>query len=249
MWPTPAIRTLVPMADTDVAERAPLLSARLLPEPVAAVPAVSLRLATAPTPTWYERQGKRLLDVVLTAAALLVLLPLLALTWVALRIALGPRVVLRQRRVGLDGRDFEMLKFRTMRHSRRRQSGPFDGRDRRTTHKSDDDPRHTPIGRLVRKLSLDELPQLLNVLRGDMSVVGPRPELCDVADRHGLRHHPRHRVRPGLTGEWQVTLRGTGALLHETVHADLPYLDRVTFGHDLGLLFRTVGVLLRPRGR
>lgn len=237
------------MAESKLAERAPRVTTHWLPEPPSPGRTV-LRLAPRPLASHYERWGKRTVDLVLTTVALLVLLPVLALTWLALRVALGPNVVLRQRRVGLDGRDFEMLKFRTMRHSRRREaSAGFEGRDRRHTHKSDHDPRHTPIGRIVRKLSLDELPQLLNVLRGDMSIVGPRPELCDVADRHGIRHHPRHQVRPGLTGEWQVTLRGTGALLHETVHADLPYLERVTPGHDAALVLRTVGVLLRPRGR
>jgi lipopolysaccharide/colanic/teichoic acid biosynthesis glycosyltransferase len=105
------------------------------------------------------------------------------------------------------------------------------------------------VGRVLRKLSLDELPQLVNVLLGSMSVVGPRPEMASVVDRLGERGHVRHSVRPGMTGEWQVTGRQTGAPLYECFEADLPYLTRVTFRNDLGILIRTIAVVLQRGGR
>lgn len=229
-------------------ERTPLVSVRPLDGPTGGR-RPQLHLAPDADRSAYERWGKRVLDLVVTSAALILLLPVMALTWSALRLALGPGILMRQRRVGLDGRDFAMFKFRTMRPTRRRFVADFDGEDRRRTHKSEYDPRHTSVGRWVRRLSLDEIPQLLNVLLGDMSLVGPRPELAEVADRHHLRSHPRHRVLPGLTGPWQVTHRGRGVLLHESMDTDLPYLEQVSLARDLALMARTAVVLLRPDGR
>lgn len=200
-------------------------------------------------PTWYERRGKRVVDLVIAGASLVVLGPVMAVAWVILRITLGPDVVITQERVGLGGETFGMYKFRTMKWSRRVEERPFDGQDRRLSHKVDHDPRHTPIGRVFRKLSLDELPQLLNVIEGTMSVVGPRPEMAQVIDRIGQRGHVRHSVKPGMTGEWQVTGRQTGAPLHECLDADIPYLSRVTFRNDVDILVRTVSVVAQRGGR
>lgn len=205
----------------------------LVPDPVRREPA-------APTSGWYVTWGKRTFDIVVSGALLLVLSPVLLASWLALRLSLGPGVILKQRRVGENGLDFEMYKFRTMLPDKRQTSVPFDGIDRRQTHKSDEDPRHTGIGRLMRRLSIDELPQLVNIFMGDMSLVGPRPELSQIADRHGLRDHPRHQVRPGLTGVWQTSVRSTGALLHETVDADLIYFDDISLRGDLVLMAKTV---------
>ena len=181
----------------------------------------------------------------MAGTALVMLTPLLAVTALVLRITLGRGVLFRQSRVGRYGEDFDMLKFRTMRSSRRVAQIDPDGPDRRTTHKTAHDPRHTSIGRLLRKTSVDELPQLLHVIRGEMSLVGPRPELSSVVDRYDLRSHLRHTVKPGLTGEWQIELRGNGQLLHECFDADLSYLRNVTFRNDVRVLVRTVGVLFR----
>ena len=108
-----------------------------------------------------------------------VLLPLIAVVAVAVRVSLGSPVFFRQRRVGRDDRVFDVYKFRTMGQDRRREQAPVP-QDRRQTHKSEADPRHTGVGRFLRKWSLDELPQLWNVVRGDMSLVGPRPELVEI---------------------------------------------------------------------
>jgi lipopolysaccharide/colanic/teichoic acid biosynthesis glycosyltransferase len=129
----------------------------------------------------------------------------------------------------------------------REDETPWDGVDRRLTHKTVHDPRHTRVGRFIRKWSLDELPQLLNVLKGDMSLVGPRPELVQVARRYDLLDHPRHLVRPGITGLWQVS-KSRGSLLHENVHIDLDYVRKVTFVGDCKILLRTFGSVVKVRG-
>lgn len=196
----------------------------------------------------YERFLKRLGDVVGASIALVLLSPLLVGTWFALRSKLGSGVLLSQTRVGQNGKPFEMLKFRTMLPDRRTAERNFAGGDRRQTHKSDDDPRHTRIGRFLRSTSVDELPQLINVLRGDMSLVGPRPELLSVAARTEILDHPRHIVRPGLTGLFQVSgLRSTGELT-EGLHLDMAYVMNLSFRSDVRIVWRTVGTLLRRTG-
>ena len=155
---------------------------------------------------------------------------------------IGRPVLFRQRRIGVDGEPFEVLKFRTMRPDRRGQRLDVI-HDRRRTHKSDNDPRHTRIGRVLRRHSLDELPQLLNVLRGEMSVVGPRPELDGVVEQYPPALHQRHYVKPGLTGLWQVSARGSGPM-HENGQWDLAYVDRVSLRTDLQILAMTPRALL-----
>jgi lipopolysaccharide/colanic/teichoic acid biosynthesis glycosyltransferase len=202
----------------------------------------------APVPTRYERRGKRVVDVVGASLVLLLALPLLICVLVAVRLTLGPGVVLRQPRVGRDGRTFEMLKVRTMREDRRRGGAAIDFPDRRRTHKHPDDPRHTPVGRFLRRLSLDELPQLVNVIRGDMSLVGPRPELVHVAREQGLLDHARHRVRPGMTGPWQVSAQRVEARITDGLELDVDYVSDVTLRRDLAVLARTVVIIFRPSG-
>jgi lipopolysaccharide/colanic/teichoic acid biosynthesis glycosyltransferase len=111
---------------------------------------------------------------------------------------------------------------------------------RRRTHKTDADPRHTRLGRFLRRTSLDELPQLVNVLRGELSLVGPRPELPEVVDRYEPWQHARHGVRPGITGLWQVTDRSSGEPMHLHVRRDLEYIERVSVSTDLLILLLTI---------
>ena len=198
-----------------------------------------------PTTDAYVRFGKPLIDRFAAVVLLLVVLPVLAAVAVAVWLDLGGPVLLRQRRVGKDGRAFTMLKFRTMRPDRRaRGADPYAGPERRTRHKHPDDPRLTRLGRLLRSLSLDELPQLWNVLRGEMSLVGPRPELPLIVDRYESWQHQRHAVRPGLTGLWQISERGSGGDMHEHVDIDLEYVDRLSLRTDLGILVRTLPAAL-----
>jgi lipopolysaccharide/colanic/teichoic acid biosynthesis glycosyltransferase len=132
-----------------------------------------------------------------------------------------------------------------MNHDRRNGSQPYVP-DRRKTHKHEQDPRLTALGRFLRKWSLDELPQLWNVVRGDMSLIGPRPELVSIVERYDTWQHARHRVKPGLTGLWQVTARGDG-LMHEHTHIDLAYAARVSLRGDFKILLLTIPALLGRR--
>lgn len=204
--------------------------------------------ATESPSGWYASGGKRALDVVAVIPILLAASPFLLAGAVALRIKLGPGILLRQTRVGRSAEEFEMLKFRTMEHSRRvERPDNFDGTDRRNTHKSASDPRHTRLGRMLRKFSIDELPQLFNVLKGDMSLVGPRPQLAERASA-SFRAHPRHLVRPGLTGPFQVSPLRSHGDLDAGLDIDAGYVDSLNLRGDLAFLFGTLFALVKGTG-
>ena len=199
----------------------------------------------------YERLVKPAIDKVIALTMLVVLSPLIVVVALLVKLSLGSPVLLRQKRVGRNGEVFELHKFRTM-HADRRQDEdvvvvPFDGRDRRLTHKHPDDPRLTFVGRMLRKWSLDELPQLLDVLSGKLSIVGPRPELVKIVANYEPWQHARHAVKPGLTGLWQVTARGDGEM-HEHVDLDIEYLNNVTFRNDIKIMLLTLPAVLKHKG-
>ncbi|MCP5028305.1 MAG: sugar transferase [Actinomycetia bacterium] len=205
-------------------------------------------LSVVGSQSFYQRRGKRALDLSVGVLLLAASLPLMAVVALCIRLVMGRGVVYRQERVGRNGQKFTMLKFRSMDPDRRQRPKAFDGSDRRRTHKTVNDPRHTVLGRFLRKSSLDEMPQLWNVIRGDMSLVGPRPELSSVVERHNLWNHPRHTVRPGITGVWQISpLRDE--LLYETVDIDLEYLPNITLRNDVSLLGRTATSVLGRAGK
>lgn len=193
----------------------------------------------------YERRFKRPIDVVGALIVLIIASPIIVGIALLIRWRLGKGVLYTQQRVGAGQEPFTIYKFRTMRPDRRqRQIDLTDTQDRRSMHKRLDDPRHTRLGRLLRRLSLDELPQLLNVLRGDMSLVGPRPEIFEVARDRGYLDHPRHEVKPGMTGPYQVSdLRLNGDLL-DGLEVDAEYVNTLTAKNDLRYVAKTVGVLL-----
>ena len=194
--------------------------------------------------TLYERRVKRPQDVVLGTGLLLLGAPVILLIAAVVRVNLGRGVFYRQERVGLGGESFTILKFRTMQHDRRREQQSLSIDDRRQSHKVEDDPRHTTVGRFLRRFSLDELPQLINVVRGDMSLVGPRPEIPEVADRRGYLDHVRHDVRPGMTGPYQTSnLRLTGDL-RDGLAVDAEYVRTITFRGDATYLLKTVTTML-----
>lgn len=201
-------------------------------------------------PGRYERRVKPIVDRIIGAVLLVILMPVLLVVAVAVLVVMGRPVLLRQTRAGRGGRAFPMLKFRTMTPDRRRShdSNSYIGPERRVTHKSPTDPRHTGLGRFMRKFSLDELPQLFNVLRGQMSLVGPRPELISLTIDYAPWQRTRHLVKPGLTGLWQTTERGRGLLLHQCIDLDLRYMERLSFREDVRILLRTPVALLRNRG-
>ena len=200
---------------------------------------------------FYVQVGKPLLDRVLAALLLVAASPLLVVVALLVRVRIGSPVLFRQRRVGLDGEPFDVLKFRTMAPDRRvrdrRSAGRPRGNDRRRTHKSDADPRHTALGRHLRKWSLDELPQLWNVVQGEMSLVGPRPELTGIVDRYEPWQRQRHLVKPGMTGLWQITSRGDG-LMHLYTDVDLEYVATIGLATDLRILLRTLPAALARSG-
>lgn len=196
---------------------------------------------------FYSHFVKPLFDRAMAAVLLVVLAPALLAAVIAVRVSLGPGVLFRQRRVGQGGRLFTVYKFRSMLHPHQVQ-GALHGENCRLcggiSHKCPADPRHTTMGRVLRKFSIDELPQLVNVLRGEMSLVGPRPELPEIVARYEPWQHDRHRVKPGLTGLWQVTERGSGQLMWESTGPDLEYVRRVSLLTDLSILVRTVPAIL-----
>jgi len=159
---------------------------------------------------------------------------------------MGFPAIFRQRRTGLHGQEFTVYKLRTMRHDRRVVQGDFSGNDRRVNHKSQEDPRHTVLGRFLRKWSLDEIPQLWNVAIGDMSLIGPRPELPQLVAKYEPWQHQRHDARPGMTGLWQVTARGD-IPMHEATELDVEYIDNLSFATDVKIVLMTVPALLGMR--
>ena len=193
---------------------------------------------------------KRLMDIVGAAVGLAILSPVMLVTAIAIRLRDGSPVLFRQTRIGLHGRPFTILKFRTMApdaelrlhevaHLNERMGAAF---------KASNDPRLTRLGRKLRRTSIDELPQLWNVLRGEMSLVGPRPPLPSEVIEYDIWHRRRLSMKPGITGLWQVEMRLEPSF-DRWVELDLSYIDRWTLWLDLRILLRTMPSVLMARGR
>lgn len=184
----------------------------------------------------YEKYIKRLLDIVLSGCALIVLSPLLLVTAILVRVKLGSPVIFCQERPGKDEKIFMLHKFRSM----------SDARDE-TGALLPDKERLTGFGKKLRALSIDELPELWDIFRGKMSIVGPRPLLVEYLPYYSEDERHRHDVRPGLTGLAQINGRNT--LTWEQKFAyDLEYVQRISFCEDIKILFRTVGKVLNRSG-
>ncbi len=200
-----------------------------------------------PTRLLYCLVFKRWLDVLVAGSLLIVIAPLLVLvatiTWLDTR----GSIIYRQRRVGRYGHIFMMYKFRTMTADRRQASQPYTGPERRKSHKTAADPRVTRTGKFLRRTSIDELPQLFNVLRGDMSLVGPRPELPEIVGRYESWQHERHVVAPGITGWWQTHGR-SDLMMHEHTELDIYYVQNISFLMDMRILFGTARALVSRAG-
>lgn len=219
---------------------------RMNMRPVAGLPLVFVESPGAAKAT---RWAKRTFDVVGSSLALLVAGPVMGLIALAIKLEDRGPVLFDQVRAGLKGEPFSCFKFRSMvidaeerlaELRRQNQSGSV-------LFKMKDDPRITRVGRFIRRFSLDELPQLVNVLRGDMSLVGPRPALPSEVAQYQRHVHRRLDVRPGLTGLWQVSGR-SDLSWDDTVRLDLYYVDNWSLMQDLAILSRTVGAVLRARG-
>ena len=223
-----------------------LASARASIEYVEGLPLLGLR---DPALTLPSRLVKYTFDRVVSAAGLLALSPVLLLIAVAIKLDAPGPLIYRARRVGEGGSQFDMLKFRTMQvGADRRLNDVISAEDRqRGIFKVANDPRVTRVGRLLRRTSLDELPQLLNVLRGEMSIVGPRPEQPFIAEQYEAWQHKRTELRPGLTGWWQVNGRSDKPL-HQNTDFDIYYLENYSFWLDLRILGLTLSAVVRGRG-
>ncbi len=187
-------------------------------------------------PGLYRRRGKRLLDLALALPLAAALAPLCLALALAGRLAQGGPVLFRQRRPGLGGRPFTIWKFRTMAERRDGAGAPLADAERLTRW-----------GAFLRRTSLDELPELWNVIRGQMSLVGPRPLLMEYLGRYSPRQRRRHEVRPGITGWAQI--HGRNELgWSERLERDVWYVDHLSLGLDLTILVRTLATVLRGRG-
>ncbi len=192
--------------------------------------------------------AKRLLDVLASGAGLVVLSPLLLAIAVAIVMDDSKPILFRQDRIGLHGRPFRVVKFRSMSRDAEARLAGLEHRNEITgsAFKLTDDPRTTRVGRFLRRTSLDELPQLLNVLRGEMSLVGPRPPLPGEVDGYDLWHRRRLSMKPGITGLWQVRARREPEF-DRWVAADLEYIDRWSLWLDVKILLRTIPAALEGR--
>jgi exopolysaccharide biosynthesis polyprenyl glycosylphosphotransferase len=196
-----------------------------------------------------QRGFKRALDVAISAVALLLLSPALLMIATAVRLDSKGPVIFRQVRLGLGGRPFEILKFRTMVHdaeSRLEELRSFNESDG-PLFKIKRDPRITTVGRVLRRWSLDELLQFVNVLRGDMSLVGPRPPLPREVARYEPRHLVRLRGKPGITGLWQVSGR-SDLSFDDMVRLDRQYLENWSIGMDMQIIARTASAVMARKG-
>jgi len=192
--------------------------------------------------------SKRALDIVVSSAALAFTAPLLGLVAVAIKLESKGPVLFSQTRIGKDGQPFTMWKFRSMYADAEARKAALAATSERTgAFKLKSDPRITRVGRLIRKASLDEIPQLFNVLNGTMSLVGPRPPLPDEVAAYSFVERGRLAVKPGITCTWQVSGRADLAFDRQ-VELDLAYINRPSVLVDLGLLFRTVPAVLTARG-
>ena len=192
---------------------------------------------------------KRFLDIVLSATALFVLAPVLIAAALAVKLTSRGPVLFKQLRVGMHKRTFNMLKFRSMVTNAEELKETLLAKNDQTgpVFKMTHDPRVTAVGRFIRKYSIDELPQLVNVLRGEMSIVGPRPPLPVEVAAYEPWQRRRLSVRPGLTCVWQVSGRNEVSF-EQWMYLDMQYIDTWSLGRDFGLMLRTVPVVLTGRG-
>jgi exopolysaccharide biosynthesis polyprenyl glycosylphosphotransferase len=196
-----------------------------------------------------RRLVKNVFDRTAAAAGILFLAPVLLALTLLVGVTSRGGVFYRQHRVGRDGRTFSMLKFRSMVAGADQQvdelAAGSDGNG--VLFKKKNDPRVTAIGRIMRRYSLDELPQLVNVLTGNMSLVGPRPPLPTEVERYGFDMHRRFLVKPGLTGLWQVSGR-SDLSWDDSVRIDVRYVENWSLAFDFMILWKTVGAVLRGSG-
>jgi exopolysaccharide biosynthesis polyprenyl glycosylphosphotransferase len=215
-------------------------------EEFAGIPMLDLR---APALSDYQRMVKRAFDLIVTILVLPLALLLMGLIALAIRLQGPGPILIRQQRVGENGKLFDMLKFRSMVPNAEDLRHLVEHYDEagNLVHKTTDDPRVTPVGRLLRRASADELPQLFNVLAGEMSLVGPRPELPYLVDKYEPWQRQRFAVPQGLTGWWQVNGRSDKPM-HLNTEDDLYYVQHYSIFLDMYILIKTIGAVWRGQG-
>ena len=184
----------------------------------------------------YAKYIKRVLDFILSLLAIIVLSPIMLVTYILVRIKLGSPAIFKQKRPGKDEKIFTLYKFRTM----------TDKKDENGNLLSDSE-RLTKFGKLLRSTSLDELPELVNIIKGDMAIVGPRPLLVEYLEFYNDEQKHRHDVRPGLTGLAQVSGRNT-ITWEDKFNKDIEYIRNLTFLNDVKIILKTVGKVFKREG-
>jgi exopolysaccharide biosynthesis polyprenyl glycosylphosphotransferase len=225
----------------------PNLKARVLMEELEGIPLLTFTTTPgAPFPLFI----KSLVDRLVSFIGLVLLSPLLLAIAIAVWFTSKGPVLFAQERCGLNGRRFKLFKFRTMRHDAadRREEVAHLNRVNGPAFKAEHDPRVTRVGRLLRRTSLDELPQLANILRGDMSLVGPRPPIPEEVARYERWQRRRLSMKPGLTGLWQVSGRAAIDDFNHWIRLDLAYIDQWSLWLDLKILFKTIPAVLSGKG-
>ncbi|HEY53424.1 MAG TPA: sugar transferase, partial [Caldilineae bacterium] len=197
----------------------------------------------------FNRIIKRIFDLLVASVSLLILWPIMLVVAIAIKLDSPGPAILRQERVGENGRLFRVYKFRSMVQDADKLLAEViqENEQGQIVHKRRDDPRITRVGRFIRRTSIDELPQLFNVLKGEMSMVGPRPELPFIVSRYEAWQHKRFAVPPGITGWWQISGRSDKPM-HLHTEDDLYYISHYSPLLDLQILWRTIGVVLKGKG-
>lgn len=184
----------------------------------------------------YAKYVKRILDFTLSLLALIVLSPIMLILYILVRIKLGNPVIFKQMRPGKDEKIFKLYKFRTMTDEKDEQGNLLP-----------DEQRLTKFGKFLRSTSLDELPELINIIKGDMAIVGPRPLLVEYLEYYTEEEKHRHDVRPGLTGLAQVSGRNS-LTWEEKFKQDIEYINYLTFKNDVKIIFMTIGKVFKREG-
>jgi sugar transferase EpsL len=197
--------------------------------------------------SFYFRVGKRLLDVFTATIGIVILLPVLACVALTVLVTLGTPILFRQKRPGFRGKPFVCMKFRTMKPATDIHGRPLPDARTPDGFQAADSGRVSPVGRFLRSSSLDELPELFNVLRGDMSLVGPRPLLLQYLDRYTPEQARRHDVKPGITGLAQISGRNAISW-DERFRLDVWYVDNLSFSLDFKILVKTLWKTVRREG-
>ena len=198
----------------------------------------------------YSKCFKRLIDITLSAIGLVVLSPIFLIISVLIKIGSKGKVFFKHKRIGKDGKVIYIYKFRTMVENAEeliKQFTPEQMEEFKTNFKLENDPRITKFGRFLRKTSLDELPQLINIIKGDLSIIGPRPVIEEELEKYGVNKEKFLSVTPGLTGYWAANGRST-TTYEQRMEMELYYVDNISFKLDLKIFFKTILSVIKKEG-